>query len=105
MGLDPERANKQWEQNTFLEATGPRRPAAQRRMAVPAVAGVKSLSPDPVQSFLRARAVKVTLKREGGADGVRRERRPIDPGFARGRARLNVLLHREGPLAAGAGCG
>jgi hypothetical protein len=66
--IDPERANKQWEQNTFLGATlrpSAAKPAppppAQQRMAVPSVAGVESPSSDPVQSFLRARAVKETF--------------------------------------------
>jgi len=67
--IDPDRANRDWEQNTFAAATLRPSPAAkptkpsrpQPRPAMPHVAGVESPSSDPVQSFLRARAVKETF--------------------------------------------
>lgn len=66
--IDPERANKDWEQNTFAGATlrpsptkAPPPPRSQPRTAMPHVASVDSATTDPVQSFLRARAVKETF--------------------------------------------
>jgi len=65
--IDPARANREWEQNTFAAATlrpapaKPPRPQSQPRAAVPHVPNVDSPSSDPVQSFLRARAVKETF--------------------------------------------
>ena len=68
--IDPERANREWEQNTFAAATlrpAPAKPAKpprrqpQARAAVPHVPAIESPSSDPVQSFLRARAVKETF--------------------------------------------
>lgn len=65
--IDPELANRQWQENTFAGATlgtsaaktAPT-PTARQTMAPP-VPGVDSPSSDPVQSFLRARAVKETF--------------------------------------------
>lgn len=64
--IDPERANQEWERNTFIGATlrpsamkPAEPPRAQQRAAAPA-AGLET-STDPVQSFLRARAVKATF--------------------------------------------
>jgi len=68
--IDPARANREWEQNTFAAATlrpasakpaKPPRPQPQPCAAVPHVPNVDSPSSDPVQSFLRARAVKETF--------------------------------------------
>jgi hypothetical protein len=66
--IDPERANKQWEQNTFVGATlrppvakAPAQAPPPPRMSMPPVPGVEPPSADPVQSFLRARAVKETF--------------------------------------------
>lgn len=63
--IDAERANKEWEQNTFAGAT--LRPAAQATprpqplKPLPHAAPIEAPSADPVQSFLRARAVKETF--------------------------------------------
>lgn len=70
--IDPARANRDWEQNTFAAATlrpAPAKPAkpprpqpqSQPRAAMPHAPSVDSPSSDPVQSFLRARAVKETF--------------------------------------------
>ena len=66
--IDPDRANREWQQNTFANATlrttaataPPPRPQAR---SAPPVASVDAPSSDPVQSFLRARAVKATFDR------------------------------------------
>ena len=65
--IDPERANREWEQNTFAGAT--LRPAAAKPTPpprptprpAPHVPAMESAGADPVQSFLRARAVKETF--------------------------------------------
>jgi len=66
--IDPDRANKDWEKNTFVGAT--LRPSAtkpaepprpQPRAAAPHVPAIEPPSSDPVQSYLRARAVKETF--------------------------------------------
>ena len=66
--INPDRANRDWEQNTFVGATlrppvakAPSQAPPTPRMSMPSVAGVESPSADPVQSFLRARAVKETF--------------------------------------------
>ena len=66
--IDSDRANRDWEQNTFAAATlrpAPAKPykppRPQPRAAMPHVTSVESPPSDPVQSFLRARAVKETF--------------------------------------------
>ncbi len=64
--IDPDRANKEWEQNTFVNATlrpSATKPAQQPRQqrTVTSAPSVDAPSSDPVQSYLRARAVKETF--------------------------------------------
>jgi hypothetical protein len=65
--IDSDRANKEWEQNTFVNATlrsSTTKPAQQPRpqpRTITSAPSVDAPSSDPVQSYLRARAVKETF--------------------------------------------
>src|SRR5271165_5118472 len=76
--IDPERANREWERNTFAGKTlhQATRPAATPSSAPPPPRGGSSMpsqpdvSSDPVSAYLRARAVTETFQGEDGAAGV-----------------------------------
>jgi aspartokinase-like uncharacterized kinase len=59
--IDPERANQEWERNTFAGKTlhTPPRPTMVYQAAIPQSAEVTS---DPIAAYLRARAVNETFK-------------------------------------------